>query len=118
MSLLSSLISLLFALAVPWDGTIPSGPRLIRGFAWSPRGRMASVKYSVDGGPWLEAKIADPGSPLTWSRFYIPFAGKPGRHYIAPGATDDKGNTQPFSVPFNKLGYLYNAVVSHPFYVA
>ena len=33
-------------------------------------------------------------------------------------ATDDRGNTQPETVPFNANGYLFGAVVRHPLTVA
>jgi hypothetical protein len=33
-------------------------------------------------------------------------------------ATDSQGRTQPTTVPFNTLGYLFPAVVNHPVTVA
>jgi hypothetical protein len=42
----------------------------------------------------------------------------PGFHILRTRATDDQGNTQPDSWPFNQQGYLYGAVVAHPVTVA
>lgn len=33
-------------------------------------------------------------------------------------ATDERGNTQPMTAPFNQKGYLLNVVLPHPVEVA
>ena len=42
----------------------------------------------------------------------------PGSYTIMTRATDEKGNTQPDTVPWNEQGYLYNGVIPHPVKVA
>ena len=39
---------------------------------------------------------------------------RPGRYELLARATDRDGVTQPDTVPFNQLGYLFWAVVRHP----
>jgi len=39
---------------------------------------------------------------------------RPGEHTILTRATDDKGTTQPSSIPWNAQGYGYNVPVPHP----
>ena len=36
--------------ALPWEAPLKAGPQTIRGFAWSPYGKVAKVEYSFDGG--------------------------------------------------------------------
>ena len=43
---------------------------------------------------------------------------KPGDHVVRVRATDEHGNRQPDTVPFNEQGYLFGAVVHHPVAVA
>ncbi len=33
---------------------------------------------------------------------------------LMPRATDEEGNTQPMSQPYNTEGYLFNSIFSHP----
>jgi hypothetical protein len=42
---------------------------------------------------------------------------EPGEHTLRVRATDDRGNTQPDSTPWNELGYNYNSVLAHPVHV-
>jgi hypothetical protein len=39
---------------------------------------------------------------------------EPGEHTLQVRATDDQGNTQPDSTPWNALGYLHHSVLTHP----
>ena len=106
------------SVALPWDGAIPAGKQLIRGFAWSPYGKIVRVEYSIDGENWRTATVEESRDPLLWQRWYFSWEGKPGRHYVAARASDEKGNVQPVELPkFNQQGYLFNTVISHPFYV-
>ncbi len=103
------------AVALPWDGTIPRGRQTIRGFAWSPHGKIAKVEYSLDGGKtWGQARLEEPNTQYVWVRWAFPWDASPGKYGIMTRATDEKGNTQPDSVPWNAQGYLYNAVVPYP----
>lgn len=101
--------------ALPWDTVLAPGPRTVRGFAWTPRGRIARVEYSLDGGAtWEQARLLEPNQPLAWVRWEFSWDPALGAHTIRTRATDDQGNRQPDAVPWNRLGYLYNAVIAHP----
>jgi sulfane dehydrogenase subunit SoxC len=100
--------------ALPWDAQLPARPQMIRGFAWTPHGRIAAVEYSVDGGStWSQASLLEPNIPLAWVRWEFHWNPEPGQHTIMTRANDEQGNRQPDSATWNRLGYLYNAVVAH-----
>lgn len=102
------------AVALPWGGTLPAGRHLVRGFAWSPLGRISKVEYSLDqGATWRAANLREPNLPRAWVRWDFEWDAKPGDHTITTRATDDKGNTQPARIPWNALGYGYNVPVAH-----
>jgi DMSO/TMAO reductase YedYZ molybdopterin-dependent catalytic subunit len=103
------------AVALPWEAKLAAGPRTVRGFAWSPYGRIARVECSLDGGAtWTDARLLEPNQPLAWVRWEVDWDPVPGSYEILTRATDEQGNSQPDSVNWNSLGYLYNAVVAHP----
>lgn len=102
-------------LSLPWEAELKAGPQTVRGFAWSPYGRVAKVEYSFDGGKnWEQAKLLEPNQPLAWVRYEFNWNAAPGAYEITTRATDEQGNTQPDSVLWNSLGYLYSACVAHP----
>ncbi len=101
--------------ALPYGADLSAGPQVIRGFAWSPHGRIARVECSVDGGAsWTNARLVEPNQPLAWVRWELDWDATPGEHTITTRAVDELGNRQPDTVAWNRLGYLYNAVVAHP----
>jgi DMSO/TMAO reductase YedYZ molybdopterin-dependent catalytic subunit len=101
--------------ALPWQAELPTGPRTVRGFAWSPHGRIARIEYSLDGGKeWQAASLLEPNQRLAWVRWEFPWDPAPGSYEIMTRAIDEAGNCQPDAVKWNSLGYLYNAVVAHP----
>lgn len=105
--------------ALPWEAKLAAGPQTVRGFAWSPYGRIAKVEYSFDGGAtWAAADLLDPNQPMAWVRWEMRWDANPGSYEIVTRATDEHGNSQPDAVKWNSLGYVYNAVVSHPVTVA
>ncbi len=107
------------AVALPWNAVIAAGPQRVRGFAWSPVGRIARVEVSVDGGAtWADAALREPNIPRAWARWDFEWRATPGAHTITTRATDDRGNTQPPSMPWNAQGYGYNVPVPHPVTVA
>lgn len=94
------------------DGaTLPPGPHTIGGFAWSAARGVARVELSADGGAsWAEAALGADLGPRSWRAFSYTWQATPGQHTLAVRATDIEGAVQPLSVPFNKRGYLMNAV--------
>lgn len=102
------------AFELPWGTSIAGGPRLVTGRAWSGLGSIAHVEVSFDGATWQPATLDTRNVPKAWARWSIPWNPAPGSYTIRARATDSRGNTQPWSVPFNDQGYLYGAVVNHP----
>ena len=102
------------AFELPWDGEITAGKRLLRGRSWSSQGKIAQVEVSLDGGKtWQQARLHEPNLPQAWVRWDLDWDARPGNYKLQARATDDLGNKQPDSVPFNKKGYLYWGVVTH-----
>jgi len=107
------------AVALPWPATVSAGRQVIRGYAWSPHGKIAKVDYSLDGGKsWGAATLRAPNIARAGVRWDFPWEAKPGEFTVMTRATDEKGNTQPESVRWNELGYEFSAVVRHPVKVA
>jgi sulfane dehydrogenase subunit SoxC len=103
------------AVALPWGGTLPAGRQRVRGFAWSPVGRITRVEYSLDRGTtWAPAELREPNIPRAWTRWDFEWDARPGDHVIVTRASDDQGNTQPARIPWNAQGYGYNVPVPHP----
>ncbi len=103
------------ALELAWDARLAPGRYVLKGRSWSPFGRIARVEYSVDqGGSWQEARLSEPNIAGAWVRWSFEWDAAPGSHVIRIRATDERGNRQPDTVPWNDQGYLYNAVVDHP----
>ncbi|MCC6675085.1 MAG: sulfite oxidase [Thermomicrobiales bacterium] len=94
-----------------FDAPVKAGNVPITGFAWSGLGGLAKVEVSTDNGvTWNEAKITDAKGEHSWARFEYQWDAKPGPTGLLTRATDDRGTAQPGQVPWNKLGYQYNAV--------
>ena len=107
------------AVALPWGGTVSAGRQRLRGFAWSPAGRITRVEVSFDrGATWTATALTEPNIPRAWVRWELEWDARPGAHTITTRATDDRGNTQPASMPWNAQGYGYNVPVPHPVQVA
>jgi DMSO/TMAO reductase YedYZ molybdopterin-dependent catalytic subunit len=104
------------ALELPWPAQLPFGRQTLHGRSWSGQGRIATVEYQIEGEPpgWHPARLEPPNEPTAWVRWSFDWDAHPGQTGIRVRATDDRGNTQPDTVPFNQQGYLYGAVVSHP----
>jgi len=90
----------------------------IQGRSYAGESGVREVAYSIDGGPWQLAEFFGPNLEGCWRQWRFPWQPSPGQHEIRVRATDERGRTQPDSVPWNHHGYLYNAVVAHPIVVA
>jgi DMSO/TMAO reductase YedYZ molybdopterin-dependent catalytic subunit len=91
---------------------LPPGPVEIRGVAWSGDGAITEVTVSTDGGAtWQPAAVDAPSSPYAWQpwTFAWPPPG-PGAYTLCARATDAAGHTQPAVAPWNRLGYVNNAI--------
>jgi sulfane dehydrogenase subunit SoxC len=103
------------AVALPWGATLSAGRQRVRGFAWSPVGRISRVEYSLDrGATWAPAALREPNIARAWTQWDFDWDARPGEHAILARATDDRGNTQPATMPWNVQGYGYNVPVPHP----
>lgn len=103
------------AVALPWGAVLPAGRHRVRGFAWSPLGRISRVDVSLDrGATWMPAALREPNIARAWVRWEFEWDARPGDHAIMTRATDEQGTTQPATVPWNAQGYGYNVPVPHP----
>ena len=90
---------------------LAAGPQVVRGYANAPRFGVRRVEVRVDGGAWQQVRIIDPQpSPYTWVRFEFPLDPSPGEFTVETRATDNRGDQQPASVPYNQGGYDCSAI--------
>ena len=102
-------------IAWPLEGqAVAAGPNTVFGFAWSGWGEIAQVEVSTDGQrTWSPARLVPGKGPLAWRRWEFEWTPSiSGAANVAVRATDTAGNVQPQTVPWNKFGYLMNAVTS------
>jgi sulfane dehydrogenase subunit SoxC len=110
-----SLQNLKSALELNMGAQLHAGRHLMTGRSWSPFGKMTKVEYSLDRGvTWRQARLQEPNIAQAWVRWDFDWEARPGQQTIRVRAADEKGHTQPDSVPWNEQGYLFNAVVEHP----
>ena len=96
---------------------LPNGERVtLTGRAWSGTSGIARVDVSIDhGATWTQAKLHSRNGAGNWVQFSYSFPPQPaGSYELWARATDVSGRTQPATVPFNSLGYLFGAIVRHP----
>ena len=106
------------ALEQPLPAPLRPGRTELTGRSWSGHGRISRLEISVDGGPWRDARLGRRNEPQAWRTWSASWVAKPGDHVVRVRATDEHGNAQPDTVPFNEQGYLFGAVVDHPVTVA
>lgn len=105
------------ALALPWPATLKPGAQTLHGYAWSPKGKIAKVELSADGGKtWAAARLGDVNIARAGVQWQFDYQAKPGDTSLMPRATDDQGNVQPMIADqkWNEQGYLFGAAVPHP----
>jgi hypothetical protein len=102
------------------NATLPNTHQVLNGRSWSGLAPIKRVDISIDGGlSWHPARLRSPNLPRAWVRWEFPWTPPgPGNYALQARATDWAGRTQPATVPFNTLGYLFWAVVKHPVTVA
>ncbi len=108
------------AFELPFNAVIPRGLNLITGRSWSAAGTIQRVEVSFNGGVnWQRATIKQgTNGHQAWAEWQIPWSARAGSAVLKARAFDDKGNSQPDSVPHNNQGYLFSPIVSHPVTVA
>jgi DMSO/TMAO reductase YedYZ molybdopterin-dependent catalytic subunit len=105
------------AFELEWGAQLPAGqPYLLTGRSWSGNGPIAYTEISTDGGQsWHYAIPRGTGSAAAWQLWEYPWqTPSPGSYTLQARATDITGATQPVTVPFNTLGYLFDGIVQHP----
>jgi DMSO/TMAO reductase YedYZ molybdopterin-dependent catalytic subunit len=100
--------------------TLPNARQVLSGRSWSGVAPIRRVDISTDGGvSWRPARLHRRNLPYAWVRWDFEWTPPgPGSYTLQARATDWAGRTQPATVPFNTLGYLFWAVVKHPVTVA
>jgi len=106
------------AIEQPLPASLRPGRTELTGRSWSAYGRIRRVEVSVDGGAWRDARLGLRNEPQAWRQWSVSWVATPGDHVVRVRATDEHGNRQPDTVPFNEQGYLFGAVVHHPVAVA
>jgi DMSO/TMAO reductase YedYZ molybdopterin-dependent catalytic subunit len=101
-------------LSLDWPARLPAGAQAVRGRAYAGEGCVAEVGVRVDDGAWQQAALEEPNLPGAGVRFRFDWDAPPGYHEIRTRAVDDRGRTQPDTVPWNDKGCNYNAVIAHP----
>jgi DMSO/TMAO reductase YedYZ molybdopterin-dependent catalytic subunit len=99
-------------IASPGEGeSLPAGPVVIMGSAWSGKGTVDEVAISMDRGEtWTAAELAPGSGPLAAVGWQHELVVAPGKHMVMARATDSAGHSQPMSPPWNENGYANNLV--------
>ncbi len=71
------------------DGAVPVG-----GIAFAGARGISKVEVAVDDGPWQEAALKDPISPLTWRLWRFDWKATKGHHRLKVRTTDGQGQPQ------------------------
>lgn len=82
------------------------------GYAWVGEGRIRGVEVSFDGGRrWEEAQLRSEGDKYAWRGFVARVRpSEVGTLTCMARATDERGNAQPMTTPWNPLGYFWNGI--------
>ncbi|MGW4425234.1 sulfite oxidase [Streptosporangium sp. NPDC004631] len=105
------------AFELPWEATVVAGhPHVLHGRSWSGNGRITRVEVSFDGGAtWRCARLRGPHVASAWTRWHITWNPRhTGPCTLLARAGDETGAVQPSRTPYNRYGYLFDAVVRHP----
>jgi DMSO/TMAO reductase YedYZ molybdopterin-dependent catalytic subunit len=97
----------------PAQGAVlPPGRMLVQGVAWTGEGKIVKVEVSTDDGrTWERARLIGREEPYAWRQWeYAWHASGAGTYTILSRATDDRGNVQPLTSPWNPGGFLWNGV--------
>ncbi|HLZ34774.1 MAG TPA: sulfite oxidase [Nitrospira sp.] len=98
-------------IAAPGEGgTVKVGPVTIQGVAWGGEVRVAKVEVSMDEGKtWEPARLIGEAEPYAWRQWQFSWKARAaGTFTILCRATDENGETQPATTPWNPSGFLWN----------
>jgi sulfane dehydrogenase subunit SoxC len=91
------------------------GAVTLTGRAWSGFGPIERVEVSTDGGEsFADARLGEPLGPAAWRGWQFDWDATEGEHVLCSRATDNAGNSQPLTPPWNLKGYANNAVERTP----
>ncbi len=76
-------------------GTLPKDKPVLAGVAWAQHRGIEKVEIRIDGGEWVETKLADDAGIDLWRQWSHVYDGPAGSHTAEVRATDLDGNTQP-----------------------
>jgi len=93
------------------ERTVPPGPCVLEGRAWSGWAPVARVEVSTDGGKtWADGLLEPLDSRWGWRGWrYEWTADDPGEYVLSCRAHDEAGNVQPQEATWNVGGYSNNA---------
>lgn len=74
--------------------TVAHGTVAVAGSAWAQTRGIERVELSIDGGPWMETKLAAELNASTWRQWSHEWEAQPGRHTISVRATEKNGPIQ------------------------
>jgi DMSO/TMAO reductase YedYZ molybdopterin-dependent catalytic subunit len=95
--------------------TLDAGPLTLEGRAWSGRGTVTRVEVSIDGGTsWSDARLSEPVGRYAWRGWTHAWIARPGEQELVVRASDDAGNVQPMTQPWNHHGLSNNLVQRVP----
>ncbi len=84
----------------------------INGKAWSGSGKKITKVEFGSNGNWEEAKIQEQVGKFAWTSWQYRWDAKPGNHILHCRASDESGETQPITPPWDLAGFGNNAVQS------
>jgi DMSO/TMAO reductase YedYZ molybdopterin-dependent catalytic subunit len=67
----------------------------VAGVAWAQGRGIKRVEVQVDDGPWVQARLAEELSAMTWRQWLYEWDATPGLHQLRVRATDGTGQIQP-----------------------
>jgi DMSO/TMAO reductase YedYZ molybdopterin-dependent catalytic subunit len=92
--------------------TLPRGPHVMRGRAWSGAGAITQVEVSVDGGAtWHAAHLEPPRERWLWVCWSYVWDAPPGQYRLMSRATDEVGRVEPQTPRFNNMRKNFSAIV-------
>ena len=84
----------------------------INGKAWSGAGKkITKVEFSSNGN-WEQAEIQEQVGKFAWTSWRYRWDAKPGNHILKCRASDESGEIQPITPPWDLAGFGNNAVQS------